>query len=272
MTRVAAAEAERQRSLLAAVAGVSACDPVPSLRERGQRAARGLAAYRANAGAIAERALAAALPTVRALVGDADFAHLARACWRADPPERGDLGEWGDAVPAWLQAHAGLAAWPYLADCARLDLALHRCERAADATFDAASLQALESADPAVLVLELMPGTVMLRSSWPIAAIHAAHRRDDNNEAGAGGDESAFAAARAAIAERRGDAVLIARQGWRAKVHRLADTDLCWTESLLAGASLDDALTAADARFDFASWLATALRESWLKGVRKLPE
>ena len=52
-------------------------------------------------------------------------------------------GSGATALPEWLAGHEALAAWPYLADCARLDLALHRCERAADAVFDAASLARL---------------------------------------------------------------------------------------------------------------------------------
>ncbi|MBL0094465.1 MAG: putative DNA-binding domain-containing protein [Piscinibacter sp.] len=99
------AEARRQRQLLAAL---SLRGEPPALRERGARAERGLAAYRANASALAERALAAACPTLQAMLGEADFAALARAFWRDHPPQRGDLGEWGASCragsprrPAW---------------------------------------------------------------------------------------------------------------------------------------------------------------------------
>jgi hypothetical protein len=81
---------------------------------------RGLQAYAANAGASAERALAASFPTVQALVGDEAFAGLARACWRALPPERGDLACFGAALPGFIEADTLLADVPYLADCARL--------------------------------------------------------------------------------------------------------------------------------------------------------
>lgn len=252
-------EAQRQRELLAALAGGAA--PIGVLRETGERASRALEAYRANAESIAERTLASAFATVQAMVGDEDFRHLAREFWRAHPPERGDLGEWGDAFPAWLAAHSGLAAWPWLADSARLDLALHRSERAADAVLDADSLGLLESTDPTQLRLLLMPGSAVLRSPWPIASIHRAHQRQGDAA------EQAFADVREAIAAGLGEQVLVARRGWRAVVHPLDALGAAWAHDLLAGANLADALTRAGDDFDFAAWLAIALRESWLKGV-----
>jgi hypothetical protein len=254
-------EAMRQQALLAALLDPAATEGAASLglREQGARARAGLAAYRGNAAALAERALAAVFPTLQSLLGEDDFRHLAREHWRARPPERGDLGEWGAELPAWIEAHAGLAAWPYLADCARLDLALHRCERAEDAAFDAASLALLASDDPASLRLLFLPGSACLRSAWPVAAIHAAHRPD--------ADAAAFDHARAAIEHRQGQTVLVARHGWRATVHELAPADGAFTEALLAGASLAAALDQAGASLDFSAWLARALRDGWLKGV-----
>ena len=252
-------EAQRQRELLAALAGGAA--PTGVLHEAGERAARGLEAYRANAESIAERALASAFATVQAMVGDDDFKHLAREFWHAHPPERGDLGEWGEGLAEWLATHAGLAAWPWLADGARLDLALHRNERAADAVLDAESLALLESTDPTALRLVLMPGSGVLRSAWPIAAIHHAHRLDGDAA------EDAFAAVRKAIAAQRGEQVLVARRGWRAVVHPLDAATAAWTDDLLDGVNLEAALTRAGEGFDFAAWLGIALREGWLQEV-----
>ena len=252
-------EAQRQQALLSMLARGGA--RITTLRESGARAARGLEAYRANAEAIAVRALGSTFPTVTAMVGDEDIKRIARDVWLAHPPERGDLGEWGDAFPDWLASHAGLIAWPWLADCARLDLARHRNERAADAVFDATSLARLESVDPAHLRLTLMPGTALLRSAWPVATIHHAHQLEGDAA------ERAFERVREAIAADRGEQALVVRRGWRAVVHALDPCDAAWTHDLLAGVNLADALARAGAGFDFAAWLATALRESWLKGV-----
>ncbi len=251
-------ESRRQRALVGAIAGQA----LPaSIREPQARAARGLSAYRANAEALAERALAAVFGTVQAMLGEENFQHLAHEFWHAHPPLRGDVGEWGDAFPAWLEAHAAMARWPWLADCARLDLALHHNERAADAVFDAASLALLESTDPALLLMQLMPGSAVLRSRWPVATIHAAHQVD------AAGSEAAFANVRTALDAERGEQVLVVRQGWRAHVQSLSPAQADWNDSLLGGANLSAALERAGEGFDFAAWLGDALRGQWLKGV-----
>ena len=243
------AEERRQFELLAAISAPRADASAPA----------GLRAYRANAHASAERALAAACPTVQALLGDADFAQLAREFWHAEPPRRGDLGEWGDALPPWIDAHPGLAAWPYLADCARLDLALHRCERAADALFDAASLALLSTAEPARLRLCPMPGVQALASRWPLASIHAAHA--------ARSDDGLFALARERIEQGQGEAVVVARTGWRSVVHPIDGPGLAFMQALAREADLAQALDAAGEGFDFAAWLGAALRGGWLKEV-----
>ncbi|MEP6874171.1 MAG: putative DNA-binding domain-containing protein [Burkholderiales bacterium] len=250
-------EALRQQGLLQALSGGA----VGGLRERGERAERGLEAYRANAEAIAERALAAAFTTVQAMVGAYEFRQLARAFWQAQPPQRGDLGEWGDGFAAWLQAHPSMAPWPYLGDSARLDFALHCNERAADAVLDTSSLMLLESVDPSQLRIRLMPGTALLRSAWPVASIYRAHQL-------AGDDaERAFERVREAMAAGQGEDALVARRGWRGVVETLGADDARWTESILAGANLAVAFEQAGAGFDFAAWLQTAIRHSWLKDV-----
>lgn len=252
-------EALRQRRLVAVLAG----GPAESLglRQSGDRAARGLEAYRANAEAIAGRALAACFPTVQAMLGADDFSRLACEFRRASPPDRGDLGEWGAALPAWLAAHAGLAPWPWLADCARLDLAVHAAERAFDATCDGESFGLLGSVDPAALRLVPMTGSTLIESTWPIGSIHHAHRLTGDAA------EPAFEAVREAIAAQRGERVLVARRGWRAIVHALDEPTAAWTRDLIAGTDLASALARAGDGFDFAAWLGYALRESLLKGV-----
>lgn len=253
-------EARRQQALMAALSRPSAAPP--GLRGPPARAERGLAAYRANADALADRALAAACPTLQAMLGAEDFAQLAREFWHAQPPERGDIGEWGHSLPAWIEVHPGLHAWPWLADSARLDLALHACERAADAAFDAESLALLASGDLAALRLVLRPGLQLIVAAWPVATIHAAHRAD--------APAQAFDRVRNALAGRHAETVLVARGGWRAEVHVIDTATASWTQSLLEGTSLDLALQRAGDAFDFAAWLARALQHGWMKGVQRV--
>ena len=262
MSSAAALEAERQRRLVESLLASTAQASTLPTREAGERALRGLQAYRANADASAERALATAFSTVKMLLGEEDFRQLAREFWRAAPPQRGDLGEWGEALPGWLAAHGQLAEWPYLADAARLDWALHRCERAADEEPERASLARLGDTDPARLAVEFMPGVSLVESDWPIGLLHRAHHVDDR----------LFDALREAIASPRGEAVLVARAGWKAVPTTLDAATAAWTRLLLDGCDLGSALAAAGDGFDFAAWLATALQANWLKGIRRLAD
>jgi len=111
-----------------------------------------------------------------------------------------------------------------------------------------------------------MPGTALIRSRWPIVGIHRAHQL-----AGEAADH-AFAEVREAIVRPRGEDALVVRDGWRAVVVPLPPADARWTESLLAGAGLADALERAGADFDFAAWLASAIRRAWLKGARAIDD
>lgn len=252
-------EGERQQRLLTLLLAPSADVSAMPTRERGARALRGLQAYRANGEASAERALASACPTLQMLLGEEDFRHLAQEFWRAEPPQRGDLGEWGACLPAWIAAHAQLAAWPYLADAARLDWALHACERAADDTLEGDSLSRLSDTDPSQLVVDFLPGVALVESAWPIGLIHRAHHAD----------ATLFDSVREAIEQRRGEAVVVARNGWKAVPATVDATTAQWMRLLLAGTDLGSALSGAGEAFDFAAWLATALQSNWLKGIRR---
>ncbi len=257
------AEAARQQAVLALLTARGDLDATTArtARVRPQpRARSGWEIYRANADALAERALAAAFPTLQALLGADDFKHMAREFWRDAPPQCGDIGEWGDALPAWLRAHTGLARWPYLGDCAELDWLRHRCERALDANLDAASLALLDSHEPERVRLRLRPGTALLDSRWPVASLYAAH-------AAHAADARDLAEARRAMAEQRGEAVCVARSGWRAAVHRIDAPTLAWSRDVLDDLTLGAALARATAGFDFAHWLARALSQEWLHGV-----
>ncbi|MBC7956320.1 MAG: putative DNA-binding domain-containing protein, partial [Cytophagales bacterium] len=140
------------------------------------RTQRGLQAYQANAGASAERSLAASFPTVQALVGEASFADLARAFWHTCPPERGDLACFGETLPAFIADSEQLADVPYLPDAARLDWLLAAAERAADDEADTSTLGLLAEVDPSQLRIELMPGTAVLSSAFPVVSLWQAHQ------------------------------------------------------------------------------------------------
>ena len=202
---------------------------------------RGLAAYRHNLRALSAQALGVPFTRLREALGEAEFAALAWSFWRAHPPERGDLGQWGGALDEFLRARAGEASG--LPDLARLDWALHQAERAADAELDAASLALLADTPPGQLWLLLRPGVTLL-------------------------------------AQRDGPA-LVWRQGWRGEWQPLSGAEAAFMRALLDGLPLDAALEAAseaamkgsgaETDFDFGAWLQAALQKAWLRAARSAP-
>lgn len=272
-------EALRQQMLLRALLGdarpavVAGWLRAPS---GGPSVERGLAAYRANAGALAERALAAAYPTLRQLLGADSFAGLARHFWRQWPPQAGDIALWGGELAAFVAAAPSLADEPYLPDVARLEWAVHTAAVAADSG-PPAGLPLLATHDPASLWLRLVPGTALLRSPHPVVSVWLAHRAparpdDDAGDAGDGqgdgeGEGDRYAAVRAAFAAGRGENALVTRQGWQPVVRALEDTEARFTAAVLAGHTLARALHDAGGGFDFEAWLLATLRRRGLAAV-----
>jgi hypothetical protein len=252
-------ERERQQQLLQALwrrDDDAALQPWLSGPQR--RAGQGIAAYRGNATAIAERALATAYPTVAQLLGDVSFAQLAQALWHHEPPQCGDLARYGEALIAWIAADTQLASEPYLADVARVDWAVHTLEHAADVPSPPPGLPLLGELEPSQLVLRLRPGLACIESRWPVVIIWQAHRARDGER---------FAPAQDAFARAVAETALVWRDGWRADVTALQPEAARFFRSLLQGCDLAAALDVAGEAFDFTAWLHDALRQQWLQAV-----
>ncbi|MES2089592.1 MAG: putative DNA-binding domain-containing protein [Pseudomonadota bacterium] len=269
-------EARRQAAVLRALwdqpAGAGkAGEACPGWREEGPVLQRGLSAYRGNAAATAERALAAAYSTIRALLGDEAMAVLGSQLWQAHPPSQGDLSRWGQHLPDCLSQVAVLKDWPYLSDCARLDWARHTAEQAQDAVFEPQSLHLLEHADPNELVLQLRPGTRVIPSSWPIVTIWTAHQA--GGASGAEVAEHALESMRQALSAGQAETAVVWRTHWRAEVYSLPHAMLTWMNALSTPnpdhpASLATLLEAAPVDFNLTDWLTLALRHGWLWRAR----
>jgi len=171
---------------------------------------------------------------LREALGEEEFASLAWSFWRAHPPERGDLAQWGGALEGFLVERAGEdSGLPYLA---RLDWAVHVAERAADVELDADSLALLGSTPAESLWLKLRPGVALLAQ--------------------------------------QGGPVLVWRQGWRGEWRGLSAAEAAFIRALLEGVNLAAALVKgfdAEADFDFGAWLQAALHNAWLQAVRSTP-
>lgn len=230
--------------------------------------ARGLAAYRSNGQAMAERALRAAYPVITAMLGDQDFALLARDLWHTHPPLCGDLARWGDALPGFLQASDQLSDVPYLPDVARAEWALHLAAGAADAEPDLPSFTRLSSEDPQGLAFVLSPGTAVVSSRFPVASLVASHLYD----------RPSLAEAAQLLHKGVGEHALVWRQGLRPRIAAIASSAAAMVQALQAGEDLPGALDAActaDAEppvFDFSAWLTNAVTGGLVIGVKRLAE
>lgn len=228
-----------------------------------KRLERGLSAYRANAAEVAARVLAAAYPAVAQALGPENFEPMARQLWLREPPLRGDLAQWGEALPAFIESRPDLhQAEPHLADLARLEWALHAIASGADEAADTASLRILTEAEPSALTLVVARGCRVIESAWPIVDLARAWRAGDDAAAQALLDESALSlgAPQAAVVWRQGFA-----PAWRLAQPQEAQ----FLAALQENQSLLDSLAAAPG-FDFNAWLAPALHSGLLLGARPL--
>lgn len=132
---------------------------------------RRLAVYRNNVAVSLTEALGARFPVIRRLVGEAFFAPLARIYAEAERPSSPVLADWGAGFADFLAGFPPLAAYPYMADVARIEVARGRAFHAADAApVDPARLA---GADPERITLGLHPSVGVLRLGHPAVSIWA---------------------------------------------------------------------------------------------------
>jgi hypothetical protein len=241
--------AQQQNALLASIFAAHANPPT-----------RGLAAYRANAHANAARALQVAYPVMAQLMGEDNFHYLAMDFWHQHPPQRGDLAQWGSALPAFLAASEQLVDTPYLADVGHIEWALHRCTGEADRAQDAASFAVLALNAPEAVSFLTAAGALVLSSPYPAAAVVLAHQ-------GHGSMELAAAKWHAGVAQ----TALVWREGFAPRLDVLKEADIAFTGAVCAGQNLAYALDHAHPDFDFSSWLTTSVRRGLVLGVMVHP-
>jgi hypothetical protein len=231
----------------------------------------GLKAYQSNAFALAPKALTVAYPVMAQILGADSFGALARHFWHTHPPQRGDLGHWGEQLSTFVAASEQLADTPYLADVARVEWALHSAQTAADATLDAASVGLLAERAPDTITLAVSPGSAIVKSPWPVATLVLAHEPPNGNvdpEATERALSHAFGLIGQGKTGAHGECALIWRQGFKPRLRAMPERERAFVSRLLTGASLGQALDAAHDSFDFNAWLSDAVPTGLFVGVR----
>ena len=267
MTLLSSALAEQQASILAALFGRASFDALQaSLRAdqptHARLVQRGLEVYRANAAASAERSLSGTFPVLAQMIGSESFEPLARHFWQQQPPQRGDLAQWGAALPVFLAAAPQLAGEPFLADVARVEWALHEAATAEDAVLDAASF-ALLTTEGTPHTLVISKGCVLLRSAYPVASLVNAHRSG----------EPTLEVVALQLASGTAEVALVWRHGFKPRVRNVDAAEAALIDGLLRRQPLDDALSSAvdqNAKFDFNAWLGQAVQSGLVIGATAL--
>jgi hypothetical protein len=189
--------------------------------------------YRNNVAASLTEALVTGFPVVHALVGDAFFRAMAGVFLRAHPPTSPILQGYGDALPDFLAGFAPAARLPFLADMARLELAIRQAYHAADAApIDPGRLTALDPGTLLAARLTLAPAVRLIRSRHPIATLWLAHRPGGPALPGA---------------DAPGEDALIARPGFDPVVTALPPGGGAFVAALMAGDPLGRAADAGEA-------------------------
>ncbi|MFD1344142.1 HvfC/BufC family peptide modification chaperone [Litorisediminicola beolgyonensis] len=233
-----------------------AAEPVPEgLRDgAGRPAGRRFSVYRNNIAVSLTEALETGFPALKSLLGDENFARVAGLYLRAEPPGSPILAQYGAGLPAFLGTLPQLAHLPYLADVARLELALRQSYHAADhSPADPARLAGLDEAQLAATRLILAPSAVLLRSRYPVTQIHRFATTPGTPTPQGGGED-----------------ILILRRQFDPVPHVLPEGGAAFIETL-GHAPFGAALEAAGDGFDLAAVLGLLMSESALAHIH-LPE
>ena len=101
-------------------------------------ATRRFAVYRNTVIASLSDALETAFPAIRALLGETNFRNIAGIYCRTHPPKSPILQQFGAHFGVFLDGFDPVKRFPYLADIAKIEIALRQAYHAADNTGDAA--------------------------------------------------------------------------------------------------------------------------------------
>jgi Putative DNA-binding domain len=218
----------------------------------GRPAPKRFSVYRNNVASSLTRALEAAFPTVRKLVGEEFFAAMAGVFLRAHPPRSRMLMLYGDDLPGFLEVFPPVAHLGYLPDVARLDQAMRESYHAADSTpLPDAYFHAVIGGDIACVRLGLAPSLRLVPSRWPVQSIWAANA--EGGPAPKAGSETA----------------LVLRPEFDPRPHRLSPADGAFVAGLLDGLSLGQSLDQAGASVDLPTILALLISGRAIIGVNR---
>lgn len=244
-------EAQFRASLLDAKAPIP-----PGLTDgAGRRAGRRYAVYRNNVAVSLTEAIETGFPAIASLLGADNMQRVAGAFIRQEQPRTPILSQYGAGFPAFLAAQDQLSHLPYLADVARLELALRAAYHAADA--DPLAPERLAALPPERLMaarLTIAPAVRALASPWPILDIWRRNAVPGAPKPGTGPQE-----------------VLVTRPGFDPEALALPPGGAAFVTALQAGATVAAALEAAPEGVDLATIFTALLQGGAITEIRETP-
>ncbi len=212
----------------------SAVPPAGLTNPDGVPATKRFNVYRNNVAVSLTEALETAFPVICQLIGEENFKAIAGVYLRQHPPSSPLIMFYGAEMPAFLAEFEPLQHVPYLADVAKLELAMRHAYHAADASPIAAEdLQALPPDRLMAARIAFAPAVRLVRSPYPIEAIWAFNMIEGAPRPAAGGQN-----------------VLITRPDYDPQMHPLPPGGGTFVAALLDGARFADALAQAQAQVE----------------------
>ncbi len=203
------------------------------------------------------RALIITFPIVYDLVGDRYFRAAAKQYLRGEDSRfrDGNLDKIGNGFPAILPTLEAAEQTPYLADVARMELAIDRASGGLDAApLDQETLTALSN-DPSDLQCRLCPNATILQSQYPIDKIHASWLEGFKEELDISNDSGTTS-------------IIVWRPEDEAKVSRLSIDEWTLLSAISTHHSFLKAVESAsdqNPQIDVASALANAIPSRWVE-------
>jgi hypothetical protein len=182
--------------------------------------------YRNNYRGNLHDALAGAYPVTEQLVGSVFFRLLTRSFIEKHPSRSGNLHRYGSEMKCFLASFAPAKELAYLPDVAALEWACHCAYFVDDAV--ALELSKLGQVPPDQypgIILHLHPACLLVRSSYPIAAIWHAHQPGADSDFHIDLDSGACNA-------------LVSRKNDEVQVGELSMADADWLQFVQAGSPL----------------------------------
>ena len=201
--------------------------------ENGLSGARRLGIYQNGISVGLRNALAGVYEVVQKLVGDEYFAHLAEHYVRGHPSTSGNVHDFGENLPQFLETISELEALPYLSDVARLEWAYHAAFHSPiGEMLNIDKLAQVPESKYERLHLLLSPACFLLRSDFPVLRIWQVNQDEYEGDGVVNLDEG-------------GVNLAIVRQGKQIVFHSLMPSAFAMLGAVTGGKTFDDSFEAA---------------------------